>query len=103
MILEESVLLIGAGGLGCGAALALAAAGLRHLTVVDDDVVEESNLHRQVLHKHAAIGTPKARSLAATLAQRFVGAEPALGVEGCFGIERGCLPRQGMAFWLGRG
>ena len=75
MILEESVLLVGAGGLGCGAALALAAAGLRHLVVVDDDVVEESNLHRQVLHKNAAVGMPKAQSLAATLAQRYPSVE----------------------------
>lgn len=75
MILEEPVLLVGAGGLGCGAALALAAAGLRRLVVVDDDVVEESNLHRQVLHKHAAIGTPKVRSLAATLAQGYPSVE----------------------------
>lgn len=75
MILEESVLLVGAGGLGCGAALALAAAGLRHLVVVDDDVVEESNLHRQVLHENAAVGMPKVRSLAATLAQRYLSVE----------------------------
>jgi molybdopterin/thiamine biosynthesis adenylyltransferase len=75
VILEESVLLVGAGGLGCGAALVLAAAGLRHLTVVDDDIVEESNLHRQVLHKHATIDTPKVRSLAATLAQRYPSVE----------------------------
>lgn len=75
MSLEESVLLVGAGGLGCGAALALAAAGLRRLVVIDDDVVDESNLHRQVLHKHAAIGTPKVRSLAATLAQRYPSVE----------------------------
>jgi len=75
VILEEPVLLVGAGGLGCGAALALAAAGLRHLVVVDDDVVEESNLHRQVLHKDAAIGTTKVRSLAATLAQLYPSVE----------------------------
>lgn len=71
----EGVLLIGAGGLGCGAALALAAGGARHLTVVDDDVVEESNLHRQVLHAEGALGLPKAESLAATLADRFPGIE----------------------------
>jgi adenylyltransferase/sulfurtransferase len=39
--------------------------------VVDDDRVDESNLHRQVLHAEAALGTPKARSLADTLARRF--------------------------------
>jgi molybdopterin/thiamine biosynthesis adenylyltransferase len=65
------VLLIGAGGLGCGAALGLAAGGVDHLGVVDDDVVDESNLHRQVLHDDGAVGTPKARSLGRTLARRF--------------------------------
>jgi molybdopterin/thiamine biosynthesis adenylyltransferase len=65
------VLLIGAGGLGCGAALALAAGGAPALLVVDDDRVEESNLHRQVLHGAASVGRPKVRSLAETLARRF--------------------------------
>jgi molybdopterin/thiamine biosynthesis adenylyltransferase len=63
--------LIGAGGLGCGAALALAAGGLRRLVVVDDDLVEESNLHRQVLHERAAVGQAKALSLAHVLEARF--------------------------------
>lgn len=71
--LEAGALLIGAGGLGCGAALALAAGGLRRLVVIDDDVVEESNLHRQILHEPRAIGQPKADSLASTLADRFPG------------------------------
>ncbi len=66
-----SVLLIGAGGLGCGAALALAAAGISPITVVDDDVVEDSNLHRQVLLSAAFTGQPKVLSLAASIAQRF--------------------------------
>jgi molybdopterin/thiamine biosynthesis adenylyltransferase len=65
------VLLVGAGGLGCGAALGLAAAGVSLLGVVDDDVVDESNLHRQILHEERAVGTPKAASLARTLARRF--------------------------------
>jgi molybdopterin/thiamine biosynthesis adenylyltransferase len=67
----DGVLLIGAGGLGCGAALGLAAGGARRLTVIDDDVVDESNLHRQVLHDEAAVGQPKAESLARTLRERF--------------------------------
>jgi molybdopterin/thiamine biosynthesis adenylyltransferase len=69
--MSDSVLLIGAGGLGCGAALGLAAAGVAHLAVVDDDVVDETNLHRQVLHEEAAVGTPKAQSLALSLGRLF--------------------------------
>jgi adenylyltransferase/sulfurtransferase len=69
--MNGSVLLIGAGGLGCGAALGLAAGGLGRLGVVDDDRVDESNLHRQVLHDEP--GAPKAASLARTLARRYPG------------------------------
>src|SRR5204863_9322231 len=69
--MTEAVLLIGAGGLGCGAAMALAAGGARRLVVVDDDVVDVTNLHRQVLHAEAAVGKPKAQSLAGTLTERF--------------------------------
>ena len=64
---EARVLLVGAGGLGSPAALYLAAAGVGRLTLLDDDRVERSNLHRQVLHRDADVGTPKARSGAATL------------------------------------
>jgi molybdopterin/thiamine biosynthesis adenylyltransferase len=71
--MTPSVLLIGAGGLGCGAALALAAGGAGTLVVADDDVVEESNLHRQVLHLPGDIGRPKASSLAEALGRRFPG------------------------------
>jgi molybdopterin/thiamine biosynthesis adenylyltransferase/rhodanese-related sulfurtransferase len=56
------VLLVGAGGLGSPAALYLAAAGVGRLTLVDDDRVERSNLHRQVLHGDADTGRPKVDS-----------------------------------------
>jgi molybdopterin/thiamine biosynthesis adenylyltransferase/rhodanese-related sulfurtransferase len=59
---ESRVLLVGAGGLGSPAALYLAAAGVGHLTLVDDDRVERSNLQRQVLHSDAGTGTPKVES-----------------------------------------
>jgi adenylyltransferase/sulfurtransferase len=62
------VLLVGAGGLGCPAALYLAAAGIGTLGVVDFDAVDASNLQRQVAHGTAAIGRPKLESLRARLA-----------------------------------
>ena len=61
------VLVIGAGGLGSPAAFYLAAAGVGHLRIADDDVVERSNLQRQILHTDASIGTAKVASAAATL------------------------------------
>jgi adenylyltransferase/sulfurtransferase len=56
------LLLVGAGGLGSPAALYLAAAGVGHLTVVDFDVVDVTNLQRQVLHGTGAVGRPKVES-----------------------------------------
>lgn len=55
----SSVLLIGAGGLGCPAALYLAAAGVGRIGIVDYDVVDESNLQRQVLYGSSDVGKPK--------------------------------------------
>lgn len=55
-------LIIGAGGLGCPAALALVEAGIGHLTIVDADVVEVSNLPRQILHTPDRVGMNKALS-----------------------------------------
>ena len=56
------MLVVGAGGLGSPAALYLAAAGIGRLGIVDDDLVDESNLQRQVLHSTAALGEPKVAS-----------------------------------------
>lgn len=61
-LLEARVALIGAGGLGSPAGLYLAAAGVGTLTLIDDDIVEKSNLQRQVLHTDARVGTPKTQS-----------------------------------------
>ncbi|WP_130618868.1 molybdopterin-synthase adenylyltransferase MoeB [Dyella amyloliquefaciens] len=62
------VALLGAGGLGAPAALYLAAAGVGQLTLIDDDRVERSNLHRQVIHADARVGMHKTESARITLA-----------------------------------
>lgn len=64
------VLVVGAGGLGAPALLYLAAAGVGHITVIDDDVVELSNLHRQVIHREDSVGTPKVDSATQELQAR---------------------------------
>ncbi len=65
---RSSALLVGAGGLGSPAALYLAAAGVGRIGIVDFDVVDESNLQRQILHDTSWIGRPKLESAAARLA-----------------------------------
>lgn len=65
---QAKVALLGAGGLGAPAALYLAAAGVGGLTLIDDDRVERSNLHRQVIHADARVGMPKTESARMTLA-----------------------------------
>jgi sulfur-carrier protein adenylyltransferase/sulfurtransferase len=66
-LLDARVLIIGAGGLGSPAALYLAASGIGTIGIVDDDVVDESNLQRQVLHGVDRIGMPKVDSAEITL------------------------------------
>jgi molybdopterin/thiamine biosynthesis adenylyltransferase/rhodanese-related sulfurtransferase len=66
-LLEAKVLLIGAGGLGSPAALYLAAAGVGTLGVVDADIVDDSNLQRQVIHTTERIGIPKVESARLTI------------------------------------
>ena len=66
---NSSVLLVGAGGLGSPLALYLAAAGVGRIGIVDFDVVDESNLQRQVLHGQSDIGTPKLESARRRLAE----------------------------------
>lgn len=62
-----SVLLIGTGGLGSPLALYLAAAGIGRIGLVDYDIVDETNLHRQVIHGQSSIGKPKLDSAAARI------------------------------------
>lgn len=66
-LMQAKVLLIGAGGLGSPAALYLAAAGVGTLGVVDHDVVDRSNLQRQILHTDDRVGTSKVASAKKTL------------------------------------
>jgi molybdopterin/thiamine biosynthesis adenylyltransferase/rhodanese-related sulfurtransferase len=66
-LLQSKVLCLGAGGLGSPAAYYLAAAGVGTLGMIDDDVVDASNLQRQILHATDRIGIPKVESAARTL------------------------------------
>lgn len=63
-LLDASVLVVGAGGLGSPVLLYLAAAGVGRLGIVDDDVVDLSNLQRQVIHRDRDVGTAKVASAA---------------------------------------
>ncbi|RJU11281.1 molybdopterin biosynthesis protein MoeB [Xanthomonas campestris] len=71
------VLLIGAGGLGSPAAFYLAAAGIGHLRIADDDVVDRSNLQRQILHTEDSVGVAKVVSAA----QRIAALNPRVQVD----------------------
>lgn len=66
-LLKSRVLLVGAGGLGSPAGYYLAAAGVGTIGIVDDDVVDESNLQRQILHNTTRVGRPKVDSARQTL------------------------------------
>jgi molybdopterin/thiamine biosynthesis adenylyltransferase/rhodanese-related sulfurtransferase len=66
-LLESSVLCIGAGGLGSPSSLYLAAAGIGTIGLIDDDVVDATNLQRQILHSIERVGQPKVDSAEKTL------------------------------------
>ena len=72
-----SVLVVGAGGLGSPVALYLAAAGIGRIGIVDDDVVELSNLQRQIVHETSTLGARKVDSAKA----RRLSLNPAITVE----------------------
>ncbi|KAL1430862.1 hypothetical protein MTO96_014722 [Rhipicephalus appendiculatus] len=71
---SASVLIVGAGGLGCPCAAYLAAAGVGKIGIVDFDAVEKSNLHRQILHSEAKVGLSKVDSL--VIALRELNSQP---------------------------
>lgn len=64
---QARVLVVGAGGLGAPVLLYLAAAGVGHIGIIDDDTVEDSNLQRQVIHSTARLGAKKTASAAAAM------------------------------------
>ena len=67
-LLASRMLVIGAGGLGSPVIFYLAAAGVGHITILDDETVELTNLNRQILHTTASIGTSKVEQAATTAA-----------------------------------
>jgi molybdopterin-synthase adenylyltransferase len=68
-LLDAHALVIGAGGLGSPAAMYLASAGVGHITLVDDDIVDLTNLQRQIAHTTERVGQQKAESARITLQQ----------------------------------
>src|SRR5262245_60927877 len=64
---EAHALVIGAGGLGCPAALYLAASGIGRITIADPDKVDLTNLQRQILYRTDSVGLPKVEAARATL------------------------------------
>ena len=58
-LMNSSALIIGMGGLGCPASMYLAAAGVGHIILADDDVVEVTNLQRQIAHSYSKLGSRK--------------------------------------------
>ncbi len=80
LLLEEATaVVVGAGGLGCPAALGLALSGMGRIRLVDDDRVDLSNLQRQVLHTTADVGRPKVESVA----EKLRAVNPKVTVETC--------------------
>ncbi|MDP6099149.1 MAG: HesA/MoeB/ThiF family protein, partial [Candidatus Thalassarchaeaceae archaeon] len=83
---DASVCVIGAGGLGSPALLYLAAAGIGRIGIVDDDLVDLTNLQRQIIHSNTAIGEAKAESAARRISE--LNPEITVDIHNCrLGIE----------------
>jgi molybdopterin/thiamine biosynthesis adenylyltransferase len=80
----KKVLIVGAGGLGVPAALALAQAGVPHITLIDPEAIELSNLARQIIYRSGDIGVPKAQAAARRLAVLY----PQVRVQGIVDVLR---------------
>ena len=74
-LVKGKVLIVGAGGLGVPAALRLAQAGVRPVTLIDPEQIELSNLARQVIYRTTDVGLFKAETAARRLMERFPGFE----------------------------
>jgi molybdopterin/thiamine biosynthesis adenylyltransferase/rhodanese-related sulfurtransferase len=68
-LINSKILLVGAGGLGSPSALYLAASGVGEMTIIDPDVVDLSNLQRQIIHSTDSVGKPKAESAKERIAE----------------------------------
>ena len=75
LLADKRVLIVGAGGLGCPASLALARAGVGAITFADPDVVDPTNLHRQLWHRDEDVSRRKVESAARRLSQAFPAVE----------------------------
>src|SRR5579863_7138028 len=85
-LVNGKVLIVGAGGLGIPAALRLAQTGAGPVTLIDPELIELSNLARQVIYRTADVGLPKAKTATARLTERFPGFE-ANPIVGAFNAE----------------
>jgi adenylyltransferase/sulfurtransferase len=94
-IAGTSVLVVGAGGLGCPVALYLGAAGIGRMTLADGDAVDLTNLQRQIGHATAAIGVNKAESLAASV--RAINPEIVVSAIPCMLVDDALLDAVAMA------
>lgn len=100
-LLDSRVLVLGAGGLGSPLLLYLAAAGIGHMVISDPDVVDESNLQRQVIHTQGDIGTPKVQSAARQLKALNPELELTLLAESLASIELTAQARQANVLVVG--